>query len=452
MNEVLNFFNSIINKNKKGEPKGVYSICNINKYVLETALLYSSPKNDYLLIESTCNQVNQFGGYSGMTPNKFKEYVLSISSKIGFPKENLIIGGDHIGPFPFKNENPTIAMEKSHELIKSCVQAGYSKIHIDTSIALKGDKIKDNGQIDKELIAKRCVDLVKTAESLINKYNYCNDYAPVYVIGTDIPAPGGSEEVIKGKRVTSVSDFMETMEITKELFYKNKLFEAWERVIAVVIQPGVEHGEHIVIDYDSKATKKLTEILNNNYPNIVFEAHATDYQTAENLKKMVEDKFIILKVGPSLTYALREAAFMLELIEKELFNSKPDVQLSMFQEVLDKAMVDDPLYWKDYYSGNESEIKLSRKYSFFDRSRYYWNNKKVHESFELLIKNLSDSIIPLTLISQFLPVQYEKIRNGELDLNPLSLIRDKIINVIDKYSFAIGRKENIEKENLGREN
>ncbi|NQT66970.1 MAG: class II D-tagatose-bisphosphate aldolase, non-catalytic subunit [Actinobacteria bacterium] len=440
MNKVINYFNKLISLNNSQSPKGVYSICSINKYVLESALLNSKSEDDYIIIESTCNQVNQFGGYSNMTPEKFREYLFSIAQEMGFPKERLIIGGDHIGPFPFRHEDSSIAMKKAHNLLKSCIQAEYSKIHIDTSIALKGDRVNEDGQIDKELIAKRLVDLVKTSESTLFKIGTNNNkILPVYVIGTDIPAPGGSGEVREGRRVTSVSDFKETMEVTKELFYKNKLFDAWERVVAVVVQPGVEHGDHIVIDYSSEAAENLIRALDD-YPNIVFEAHATDYQTASNLKKMVSDKFKILKLGPILTYVLREAVFMLNLIEKELFSLNSDKKLSRFIDVLDRGMLEDPKHWVSYYSGSENDMRLSRKYSFFDRSRYYWNNKKVGKAFELLLKNLKDVDIPLTLTSQFLPLQYEKVRNGVLAPDPLSLIRDKIISVIDKYSFAIGKK------------
>ena len=52
----------------------------------------------YVLIEATANQVNQYGGYSGMTPSGFRDYVHTIAARVGFPQKYIILGGDHLGP------------------------------------------------------------------------------------------------------------------------------------------------------------------------------------------------------------------------------------------------------------------------------------------------------------------------------------------------------------------
>ena len=56
------------------------------------------------------------------------------------------------------------------------------------------------------------------------------------------------------------------------------------------------------------------------YDQFVYEAHSTDYQRKETLRQMVKDHFVILKVGPALTFAMREALFSLDFIEKELLD------------------------------------------------------------------------------------------------------------------------------------
>lgn len=53
-------------------------------------------------------------------------------------------------------------------------------------------------------------------------------------------------------------------------------------------------------------------------PGLVYEAHSTDYQSREALRALVEDHFAILKVGPALTFAFREAVFALAAIEEVL--------------------------------------------------------------------------------------------------------------------------------------
>lgn len=54
--------------------------------------------DDILLIESTSNQVDQFGGYTGMTPKEFIAYVSKLLHDYGLSAERLVLGGDHLGP------------------------------------------------------------------------------------------------------------------------------------------------------------------------------------------------------------------------------------------------------------------------------------------------------------------------------------------------------------------
>ena len=439
MSSTKKYFKRLIKNQKEGNPGGVYSVCSTNRYVLEAAFEKVKEHKGFILIESTCNQVNQFGGYTGMTPMDFKNYVFSIADHMKFPVGRIILGGDHLGPFPFLDEKADLAMEGAHHMVRDYIKSGFMKIHIDTSMALADDSKKSNAPLDKSIIAKRCVDLIETSENTINELRKQNKNTtePVYVIGTDIPAPGGSDEVIRGRRITKVIEFEDTVAAIKDSFYKNNLGDAWERVIAVVIQPGVEHGDHLIIDYDRKEAKKLINSLKK-YPNFTFEGHATDYQTSKALKEMVEDGIAILKVGPSLTNALREAIFTLSYIEEELFAYNGSKELSNIRKVLENEMLKNPKYWKKYYKGDKNKVKFARKYSLFDRSRYYWGNDSVRKSLDILINNLKSTKIPLSLISQFLPIQYKMVREGIIKIDPLVFIREAIKNVLDKYYYTTG--------------
>src|ERR1700747_897585 len=119
---------------------------------------------------------------------------------------------------------------------------------------------------------------------------------------------------------------------------------------------------------------------------LVYEAHSTDYQTETALRNLVRDHFAILKVGPVLTYAAREAVFALSDIEQEWITDRPR---SDFRARLDEVMVAEPKYWQSYYGGTEAERTLARKYSFSDRLRYYWPDPRVDQSLQVLVKNLS---------------------------------------------------------------
>ena len=62
------------------------------------------------------------------------------------------------------------------------------------------------------------------------------------------------------------------------------LEKAWNNVIAVVVQPGVEFGDESIHEYDRVAARDLSNALGK-YPNLVFEGHSTDYQTREKLRR-----------------------------------------------------------------------------------------------------------------------------------------------------------------------
>jgi D-tagatose-1,6-bisphosphate aldolase subunit GatZ/KbaZ len=259
---------------------------------------------------------------------------------------------------------------------------------------------------------------------------------PVYIVGSEVPIPGGTQDEEEGLKVTSVNDFEETVDVFREMFLKNGLNEAWNNVVAVVVQPGVEFGDETVHEYRREEATALSSALKK-YNGLVFEGHSTDYQTAEALRQMVEDGIAILKVGPALTYALREGLFMLAHMEKELLADKPEYKLSNFIEVLDGAMVSQPGNWKKHYHGTESKIRFARKYSLSDRCRYYLPVPEVKASLELLVANLKKAGIPLTLVSQFMPVQYKKIRDGMLENDPEALLKDRVDNLLDDYYYAV---------------
>lgn len=427
----------LVLKQKRGIPAGIYSACSANEYVIEAAMERVLKTGEYVLIEATANQVNQFGGYTGMKPVDFKTFVFDIAEKIKFPLDRIILGGDHLGPLTWKNEKSDTAMEKSCELIKQYVLAGFTKIHIDTSMHLADDNI--NEKLDTEVIAERGAVLCKVAEDAYAELIMSDKNAlqPVYVVGSEVPIPGGSQEEEEGIQVTKVSDFKATVETFKQEFYDLGLQKAWENVIAVVVQPGVEFGDETIHEYNREAAKELCQALKE-YPDMVFEGHSTDYQTPLALREMVEDGIAILKVGPALTFALREGLFALSMIEEELFKYNPDVHLSNLIPTFDEAMLQNPDNWKKHYHGSGTKVRFARKYSFSDRCRYYLPDPLVQSSIRRLIANLKTANIPLSLLSEYMPIQYNKVRTGKLSSDPESLLKDKVVNCIDDYLYATG--------------
>ncbi len=120
---------------------GITSICSAHPLVIEAALLEGVATGTDVLIEATCNQVNQDGGYTGMTPADFRRFVEEIATRVGFDTRRLILGGDHLGPNPWKHLPAEEALAKSDVMIDAFVRAGFTKIHLDTSMGCAGEPV-----------------------------------------------------------------------------------------------------------------------------------------------------------------------------------------------------------------------------------------------------------------------------------------------------------------------
>jgi len=425
---------SVVQRNRRREPVGLYSVCSANVWVLEAAMRQALEDGSPLCIESTSNQVNQFGGYTGMTPSQFVTFVGAIAKRVGFPEERILLGGDHLGPYPWRNESSETALAKAGEMVRACIAAGYSKIHLDASMACADDD--RNRPLADEVIAHRAAALCQGAEEAWAQLPG-HSPAPLYIIGTEVPTPGGEQGPGLAPAVTGVEDARTTLDHFRSAFLKRGLEAAWERVVGLVVQPGVEFGDASVFEYDRRKAQFLCNSLPAS-PALVYEAHSTDYQPAAALRQMVEDHFAILKVGPWLTFAFREAVFALSAIEQEWLGKRAGANASHVPEALEQAMLRNPVYWRPYYQGEEWEQHLARRFSYSDRCRYYWPDPSVERELDLLLANLSASPPPLTLLSQYLPDAYDAVRSGAIPNLPASLIQDRIRKVVKIYAAACG--------------
>jgi D-tagatose-1,6-bisphosphate aldolase subunit GatZ/KbaZ len=440
-NNADNIFLDIIAKNRKGLAKGIYSICSANQEVLEACFRQAKDDDSIILIESTSNQVNQFGGYTNMKPNDFVGWVHSIRVQTGFPGEKLLLGGDHLGPNAWKLLPAKEAMSRAMVLVEDYVKAGYTKLHLDTSMFCSDDPGDRSQPLSEDIVASRTVSLCKMAEETSKKY-FSHDANLIYVIGTEVPVPGGARSKEDAVNATDPDDVTATINIFKKHFMEAGMSEAWEKVKALVVQPGVEFGDDQVFGY-----KRTTPFLSDRilkYNNLIYEAHSTDYQSEDSLKAMVEDHFGILKVGPWLTFAYREALFALEAMELEILG-KNHPNLSYLSATLEKIMIKMPEYWEPYYHGDENEKKFKRKYSFSDRSRYYWPNSEVEDAKIKLYSNLIKNKIPHSLLSQFMPEEFYRVCAGRIPIHPQDLVYSHIRRVTGIYARACGLTLNEER-------
>jgi D-tagatose-1,6-bisphosphate aldolase subunit GatZ/KbaZ len=423
----------VLRENRQSGKTGTYAVCSAHPAVIDAAVQQSLADESLLHVESTSSQVNQFGGYTNLNPSQFADWIYSSAKKAGLPADCILLGGDHLGPFPWRKEASASALEKASRLVRDCVSAGYQKIHLDASMACADDPAP---ALPEQVIAARAALLCQAAEDTYRQMP-TGSPQPLYVIGTEVPTPGGESHEASELAVTKPEDVHRSMEVFRSAFASIGMHSAWERVIALVVQPGVDFAANSIIGYDRFKARSLSETLSS-HANIVFEAHSTDYQSPQALTQLVEDHFSILKVGPWLTFAFREAVLALGGIERELLGKGR--RKSQVREALDAAMLKEPSQWRPYYHGEEDEIRRDRIYSLSDRCRYYWNQAEVQAELTLLLSNLRANQIPLSLISQFFGTEYGAVRSGELQPSPEQLIQHHIRQVLKIYAEACGSR------------
>lgn len=406
----------------EGRRRGIASICSAHPFVLEATLQYAVESRSPVLIEATCNQVNHCGGYTGMTPANFRDLVFGRARSIGLPNGRIILGGDHLGPNPWKALTAGEAMREAEHMVAAYVEAGFTKIHLDTSMACRGDPVP----LPEATIAWRAAQLASAAE----RVSVSARVAPFYVIGTEVPIPGGAHESITSLEVTHPEAAIRTAEMHRDAFRSAGIGAAFERVIALVVQPGVEFGSENVVPYVPDRAAELSAALTQ-LPGLVFEAHSTDYQSANCLSALVQDGFAILKVGPGLTFAMRETLYGLDAIARFLRPGSPSLVADM-----ERLMCGQPDEWRPYYGGSDEEQRIARHFSYSDRIRYYWPLPLARKAVDRLLSDLEDTALPETLISQYLPRLYRRVKDGELKTEPHALVVESVTDVLRLYAAA----------------
>jgi D-tagatose-1,6-bisphosphate aldolase subunit GatZ/KbaZ len=208
-------------------------------------------------------------------------------------------------------------------------------------------------------------------------------------------------------------------------------------VVAVVVRPGIDFSSQSIAAYNPRRTASLVKALQG-LPGLVYEAHSTDFQACEALQRMVADHFAVLKVGPALTFAFREATFALARIEAEALGHRKGLRLSRVIETVESEMLRDPIHWQRYYHGPAAHQALMRRYAYSDRIRYYWSRPPVRAAFSRLMTNLRRNAMPEPLIRQYLPGVVPSAPRHRLRPDPEDLIVHHIRRVTRLYAAACG--------------
>lgn len=407
---------------RAGTPCGITSVCSAHPIVLRAALRHGRDTQSTVLIEATCNQVNHLGGYTNMTPSEFAELVFSLAKQEGCPLEQIILGGDHLGPNPWRDLPADDAMEQACDMISAYVAAGFGKLHLDASMGCAGEP----AALDDETTAHRAAQLALRAEQTAQTTGVA---PPLYIIGTEVPPPGGADHALDEIAPTNATSARTTLQIHRKVFETAGLSEMLNRIIGLVVQPGVEFGNSNIIPYDASKASELVQVLDH-IDRLVFEAHSTDYQGQKPLSELVRDGFSILKVGPELTFVLREALYALDLIASDLL---PDYGDRPLYHQMETVMQSAPENWVRHYHGSPAQQRQMRHYSLSDRIRYYWTTPQAQVAVNRLLEALRGHIVPMPLMWQHMP---QAAHAADKALHPEDILIERVLSSLRTYHAA----------------
>jgi D-tagatose-bisphosphate aldolase class II non-catalytic subunit len=382
----------LIARNRAGSGETMPSVCSAHPDVIAASVLLAQEMGVPLLIEATSNQVNQFGGYTGMRPADFIRFVRAICGDVGAPEQPVLFGGDHLGPQVWRSQPADVAMGHARDLVAAYVRAGFTKIHLDCSEGCAGEP----PQVSDEVSAARAAELAGICEAAAEDPSTLS-----YIYGTEVPPPGGAraEEGGQGIAPTKPESARATIDAHRRHFEALGLGDAWQRAIGLVVQPGLEFAPDHVHRFDPAMPDDLSPVLQD-MPGLSFEAHSTDYQAPAVYPELGRRHFAVLKVGPALTHAYRQAIYALDALSPRMDATATGSEVS---EVMEGLMRADPSNWSKHYSGSDAQLQLLRHFSYADRIRYYWNQPAAVEQVGRLMARVGESRPPVMVLEQFFP-------------------------------------------------
>ncbi|SFS16780.1 class II D-tagatose-bisphosphate aldolase non-catalytic subunit [Yoonia litorea] len=368
---------NIIRRNRAGEAVAIPSVCSAHPDVLRASLSLAADLGRPVVIEATSNQVNQDGGYTGMTPLSFVDFVHARADETAIDRAQIIFGGDHLGPQAWRANEASIAMAKAEQLVKDYVAAGFHKIHLDCSEGCAGEP----AQLGDDVTAARSARLAKVCAEVHDDL--------LFVVGTEVPPPGGARVDEDGDIPATSPDAARETLVAHDAAFGSLA----DQIGGLVVQPGVEFSPTKVHDLPRDRDPKLLAALAD-HPHICLEAHSTDYQDACVYPRLAELGFAFQKVGPALTFAYRKALYALD----QLRDNKGALERAM-----ETVMQGDPSKWNGHYSGNAAELYHQRHFGLADRIRYYWPQKAAQAAVQDLIADFSGTLPDHALAEVFSP-------------------------------------------------
>jgi D-tagatose-bisphosphate aldolase class II non-catalytic subunit len=283
----------------------------------------------------------------------------------------------------------------------------------------------DDAALGEAEIAARAAELCAVAEAASGGRGL------IYVVGTEVPIPGGETTPLDAHAVTPAANVRRTLDLHVQAFSGRGVAQAMARVMAIVVQPGVDFNNNEVLPFQKRAASSLVNALDE-YPAIAFEAHSTDFQSEQALADLVDARFAILKVGPELTFAFREAAFALAAMEQGLGGLGESELVRALEDVMDE----DPSYWRPYIADGVN-ARMDRLFGLSDRVRYYWGRDTVRAALTPLFQRIDSATTSAGVLRQYAGVLPGNHLSGSLSQR---VVQAKVGAVVHRYRNAATRQ------------
>ncbi|EYD77978.1 Tagatose-6-phosphate kinase AgaZ [Rubellimicrobium mesophilum DSM 19309] len=405
----------VIARNRAGARAAIPSVCSAHPEVIEASLRLARQLGRPIVVEATSNQVNQDGGYTGQTPADFVAMVHKLADKAGLDRAAVVLGGDHLGPQAWRSLAPEEAMAKADAMVRAYAKAGFTKIHLDCSEGCAGEpaQLTDAETVPRAAILARAAVETVPGDRLL------------FVVGTEVPPPGGARPGDQGITPTSPEAARATLDAHMEAF------RDLGRIGGLVVQPGVEFGamevHHLPMDRDPGLREAVAH-----HEGVVLEAHSTDYQRPEAFPRLAELGFAFQKVGPALTFAWREAAYALDSLAQ--IAGWIDRDLSESMEIV---MLADPRHWQRHLDPKAGELRVQRHFSYADRIRYYWPKPEAQAALSRLRAALQGKRLPDPLLRQgFCPAVLDRAEPLRAQFSPAdALLQASVQEALAPYLF-----------------
>lgn len=337
---------------RAGRAAAIPSVCTAHPDAIEASLRLAAALGRPIVVEATSNQVNHEGGYTGQRPDAFAALVRRLADRAGLDPAALVLGGDHLGPQPWRALPPEAAMERAEETVRAYARAGFAKIHLDCSEGCAGESPRP----PEAVAVARAARLARAAAGAARD---AGALPPVFVVGTEVPPPGGARAGEEAVRPTDPAAAQATLDAHWEAVTPHG------RIVGLVVQPGVEF-DALAVHHLPLHDPGLRDAVRHR-EGVVLEAHSTDYQRPEAFRRLAEWGFAFQKVGPALTFAWREAVYALDALARAAgWLDGPSLP-----EAMERLMRDDPRHWERHLDLG-ADLRLQRHFAWADRIRYYW--------------------------------------------------------------------------------